>query len=751
MSRPVRRPPMPKRTPRKREGTTRPQQAAKAPADPKFTIEHIGERSQHARTNWFGLLALLAFVGVTLLGHEDADFFALGVETDLPLVGFAVPTRAFFSAAAAFTMALYIYLHLYLVELWHELGGIEQEEDASPLSRRVYPWLLTQSALWYRNRRRGDGSSDQRVFGWLTAAISLLFGWGFGLMILAILWWRSMAAHDEWLTLVIGVFLAASLGVGVTTLLTAEKMMRGVAPEDAARATTFTRLALWAMAAFIATLSWLRAEGGFENYAPWIERQEAAIRAFWAEPGGADDAPATRLAAGLPTTREIEGWLGVFRLDGKERDDPPFWLDWLRLYPADLREAMLTPRPADWQEYDLWLQEQTDAWLERRKVEGAEIPAADLPAFRAETKRRWAQRMANIAAPDLKFADLRRANLRKAFLSSADLRGANLDGANLFGARLQGARLGCWDVEETEEDACTNLRRAVLTGAQMQGADLGGAQLQGADLRRAAMQGADLSGVNMPGADLTGADLRYAILRGALVRESSLRGAQMQEALLQDVDLSRANLNEVVFAGALLWGSQMHEIEVFGANLSETALGGTTLQSATIHASEMQRVNFGYTSVIGTIFSNVNMQNSSCELALFGGVIIESSNFLCLGLPHDQIKYSVSDEQSRLPHGLTLLSCLEETEDALPAKVRDALNKFPDSPDGSRRPVRNRVLRKLLCDRDTEGNLTEQPKIIMGTWVPLKDGNWLDEATGNIFAPGPDSEWVETRSPAVAN
>ena len=45
-------------------------------SDPKIILDHIAEVSKNARATWFGLLGLLAFVGVTLLGQKDADFFA---------------------------------------------------------------------------------------------------------------------------------------------------------------------------------------------------------------------------------------------------------------------------------------------------------------------------------------------------------------------------------------------------------------------------------------------------------------------------------------------------------------------------------------------------------------------------------------------------------------------------------------------------------------------------------------------------
>ena len=48
----------------------------KLPPDPSATqIARINELSKTARATWLSLLGYLAFVGVTLLGVEDADFF----------------------------------------------------------------------------------------------------------------------------------------------------------------------------------------------------------------------------------------------------------------------------------------------------------------------------------------------------------------------------------------------------------------------------------------------------------------------------------------------------------------------------------------------------------------------------------------------------------------------------------------------------------------------------------------------------
>jgi hypothetical protein len=48
------------------------------------------------------------------------------------------------------------YLHLYLMLLWDALGELEQKKGAAPIADRVFPWLISHAALWYRNRARKD-------------------------------------------------------------------------------------------------------------------------------------------------------------------------------------------------------------------------------------------------------------------------------------------------------------------------------------------------------------------------------------------------------------------------------------------------------------------------------------------------------------------------------------------------------------------------------------------------------------------
>ena len=98
-------------------------------------------------------------------------------------------------------------------------------------------------------------------------------------------------------------------------------------------------------------------------------------------------------------------------------------------------------------------------------------------------------------------ANLNGADLWCANLSDANLTGANLSGANLEYARLHGANLNR-----------ANIGAANLQGANLRGANLVGANLEGANLRGASLEGANLSGADLTHAYLYGANLTNAIL-----------------------------------------------------------------------------------------------------------------------------------------------------------------------------------------------------------------------------------------------
>ena len=54
--------------------------------------ERINALISVCKTNWFLLMSYLAFIGVTLIGVVDMDFFLPERRTELPLIGVTIPT-----------------------------------------------------------------------------------------------------------------------------------------------------------------------------------------------------------------------------------------------------------------------------------------------------------------------------------------------------------------------------------------------------------------------------------------------------------------------------------------------------------------------------------------------------------------------------------------------------------------------------------------------------------------------------------
>ena len=133
-------------------------------------------------------------------------------------------------------------------------------------------------------------------------------------------------------------------------------------------------------------------------------------------------------------------------------------------------------------------------------------------------------------------------DLRRAVLWGADLEGANLVEVNLTRARLSGVRFVSAQMPRAR------LREAELVSADLSGANLRGAYLVGADLSAAKLCGADLQGAN-----LSGARLRAADLHGASLVDAILGDADLTAAALDGVDLTGANPKPPVGACEHTW------------------------------------------------------------------------------------------------------------------------------------------------------------------------------------------------------
>ena len=168
---------------------------------------------------------------------------------------------------------------------------------------------------------------------------------------------------------------------------------------------------------------------------------------------------------------------------------------------------------------------------------------------------------------DLHATDLRKALLDGANLQGADLSRAGLQGADLSRAGLQGASL-----------SRAQLQKSILRHAELPGVNLTAARLEEADLERA----------NLQGANLERAKLQKAVLRGANLEDSNLREAELQEAKLSFAKLSNARLVQANLQKATLWGTELREANLKDVKLQGAILEDAQLQRATLTGADLQ-------------------------------------------------------------------------------------------------------------------------------------------------------------------
>lgn len=481
-----------------------------APADHDH-LQHIASISQSAMSVWYALLGAVVFGAVTLLGHRDADFFAVGAETTLPLLGVAAPTETVFYGLPLGVLALYAYLHAALLKLWRALstapdrligaGGAERRLDEA-----IFPFLFSDAALRWR------ASRFRQPLGFGLAFAAWAFGWALAPALLIAFWIRSMPAHEEGMTLFLGALLWTAVMIGWTSRAEAKRLMRG---RDAGLIAKIARGFAGALLALvIGVVSWSTTEAG-----------------LWAGDGE------TPIPQNCSTTTQRDG-LACFLADLRRNGDAAF------LAPAALDRAEITAPPAGFAPRELAVAEFRRAAIARRVEEFGPDWRRTLEEKRGgwagviarEVEQARAAQRTLVGSRDLSGADLRRASLRGAMLVNARLEGARFDEADLAGAWLEGAAL------TGARFPAASLTQARLESALMADASFQDAALQGARLERSLLFSADFTEASLIDADLAEADLSGARLVGAALLRTRLEGAELDGAILNLASLAGASL-----------------------------------------------------------------------------------------------------------------------------------------------------------------------------------------------------------------
>ncbi|AUH63065.1 pentapeptide repeat-containing protein [Paracoccus zhejiangensis] len=468
-------------------------------------IARIDALIRTCRTNWFLLMSYLAFVGVTLIGVVDLDFFIPERRTELPLIGVTIPTSLFFYIAPVLGVMLYAHLHFYLFRLWRALSS-----EGAPSAEMLSPWVVVDFALYVRGRR-----GYRYPLQWLVNLVVLVLIFLATPIVLTAFWWWSMPKHDGLLTIIFcGVPLFLSILVCVESWWV---LRRGVGQVKVQRRRSLaTDFLLGLGLVSIPILGFARSV----NMWPW--------------PNGETLWPTLLARAelnGAVLVETPEDWLP------RDRAELGFRTKWCAGQGFSTSEC--GPGPIADTDQPEFLLHQRQIWCDRvfspAKRGNLAVCISHFEVLDQSYEADWNR------ARDDALSLLQKRNLSNADLRHARLEGARLEGANLRNARLEGANL--WDAR---------LEGANLRDARLEGADLRGARLEGADLTQARLERADLRDARLEGADLTLARLERADLRDARLEGADLTLARLERAILLGARLEGANLNTASLRGAAL-------------------------------------------------------------------------------------------------------------------------------------------------------------------------------------------------------
>lgn len=744
-----------------------------------LALERIEAISVNARTTWFGLLGLLAFVLVTLLGVEDIDFFGYGRETDLPLIGVSVPTTTFFVAAPILTTAVYAYFHFYLLKLWDALGRAPARIGREPLGDRIHPWLLSDAALLLREE---EGAAPRRAMRYLSAITSAGLTWVFGWTVLGIAWWRSLPAHYEWLSLLIAACFFLAFWVGINSFVAAWRRIRLKAFDE--RYQLFWRtwprigaICLTVLFGFIFT--WYRTEGDLVGYL-------AGTSTCGSNPALIAD----KSEIVIPEQQEFQAIfdnIETVKSDFKNASERSYSTlvifetscdDFMK--GADLFEAQLTEKPADWLDHKTAEKIARRKWCDRRDMEWAlcvkspddrqralrrtwcadEKRSPDLLLSQCDSffvheeedfQREWmAQRddyLSVLKKPNLEGRDLRGAVLTGAFLPDVDLESARLEGADLSGARMgdailhearmEGANLSGAQARRADFSRA-RMESAILVGVEMERANLTEArmanifaacaekarsiglcqpaQFESANLTGAWMQGAHLDGARMEGAVLSGAHMERADLRGARMAGADLRGAWMAGANLRGALMEGADLRGARMEGADLRGARMEGADLYRARMEGVELSEARMEGADLSEARMEGAKLSEARMEGAGLSGARLESADLSGAIIRTSPLGSADFTnARGLTQNQLSNAIGNAETILP---------ADAETGAPLFVWSCWEEAPETLLGLLETypefMRDDIRSDWLCAEDETPRRTGRTEC----GVEVTEGNW---------------------------
>jgi hypothetical protein len=349
-------------------------------------LQSIRESSENSRKIFVSMLLLAAYSWLTVAATKDASLLTNTGTLQLPIIQTQIPIGWFYWVTPAMLLAVFLYCHFYLQNLWEELSQLPAYfPDGRPLHQRVYPWLLNSVARAHFERLR----SEHSVLSFVQYETTILLTWWVVPLTQALFWLRYLTRH-EWVGTTLQVIMTFASVTSATIFLSlAASTLEGKAQE----------LRFWPLR---------------ESYRRWIG---------WLT-------PATVIAAGLI----LLSFGAIESGPGFAAADPRSWVPKLLTaahlsYYAHLSEEDISIKPLN------WVTDRPDF----DQVKAAHLANRDLR--HAEAKNAFLVK-ADLTGADLRYANLRGADLRRAILSGALLHGADLTDAKLDGTVTANCDLG---------------------------------------------------------------------------------------------------------------------------------------------------------------------------------------------------------------------------------------------------------------------------------------------------------------------
>lgn len=210
-----------------------------------------------------------------------------------------------------------------------------------------------------------------------------------------------------------------------------------------------------------------------------------------------------------------------------------------------------------------------------------------------------------------------------------------------------------------------DLRRAILTMADLTEADLRSALMIRTDLSGAVIRDANLSDAILSGAVLSGSDLGNTNFSRANLHESTLIEANLSEAKLLRADLSDADLS-----GSYLTMADLSDAKLDGANLTRTRLIGTVFRAANlsncrIHGASVWDVNLQGATQQDLIITDENEPVITVDN-------LEVAQFMYLLLHNEKIRDVIDTITSKV---VLILGRFTPERKAVLDAIRDTLRK----------------------------------------------------------------------------